>query len=77
MTVKELIQHLTQFDPEIEVVTSITDHTDYVLTLSLESEEVILENELYGDNVYEDFEDKFDEEADYKGKPVLMIKLGC
>jgi hypothetical protein len=77
MTVKELIQHLTQFDPETEVVTSITDHTDYVLTLSLESEEVILENELYGDNVYEDFEDKFDEEADYKGKPVLMIKLEC
>jgi len=77
MTVKELIEHLTQFDPETEVVTSITDHTDYILTLTLGSGDVVLEDELFGDNVIDDFESEFDDDGEYKGKPVLMIKLEC
>ena len=39
MTVKELIEHLNQFDPETEVFSSITDPTDYTVTLSLSSGE--------------------------------------
>ena len=75
MTVQELINHLQQFNPETEVFTSITDPTDYCLTLSLDSNDIVLEDELYGDNVIDDYESEFDDEGDYKGKPVLMIKL--
>jgi len=77
MTVKELIQHLTQFDLEAEVVTSITDPTDFVLTLPLGPGDVTLEDELSGDNVIDDFESEFDDEGDYKGKPIVVIKLEC
>ena len=77
MTVKELIDYLTQFDPETKIVTSITDHTDYVLTLPFDLDDVSLEDELYGDNVSDDFENDFNDEGDYLGKPVLMIKLEC
>ena len=75
MTVQELINHLQQFNPETEVFTSITDPTDYCLTLSLDSNDIVLEDELYGDNVFDTYESEFDDEGDYKGKPVLMIKL--
>lgn len=77
MTVKELIEHLNQFDPETEVFSSITDPTDYTVTLSLSSGDINLEDELFGDNVIDDYESEFDDEGDYKGKPVLMIKLDC
>jgi hypothetical protein len=77
MTVKELIEHLNQFNPETEVFSSITDHTDYILTLSLSSGDVSLEDELSGDNVIDDFESEFDDEGDYKGKPIVVIKLEC
>jgi hypothetical protein len=77
MTVKELIDHLTQFDPETEVFTSITDPTDYCLTLSLDVRDIELDDELSGDNVMDDYEDQFDEDCEYQGKPVLVIKLDC
>jgi hypothetical protein len=73
MTVQELINKLQQFKPETKVFTSITDPTDYTVTLELENLE--LENELYGDNVIDDYESEFDDEGDYQGKPVLLIKL--
>ena len=75
MTVQELITHLQQFNPETEVFTSITDPTDYTLTLSLDSESMELQDELFGDNVCDSYEDKFDEEGEYIGKPVLIINL--
>ena len=75
MIVQELINYLKQFDPETEVFTSITDPTDYCLTLSLDTNDIELENELYGDNVFETYESEFDDEGEYKGKPVLVIKL--
>jgi hypothetical protein len=77
MTVKELVEHLTQFDPETEVFTSITDPTDYCLTLSLDVRDIELDNELSGDNVCDDYEHQFNEEFDYIGKPVLIISLDC
>jgi len=73
MTVQELINRLQQFKPETKIFTSITDHTDYVVTSELESIE--LENELYGDNVFDDYENQFDDEGDYIGEPILVINL--
>lgn len=75
MTVQELITHLQQFNPETEIFTSITDPTDYTLTLSLDSESMELQDELFGSNVFDSYEDKFDEEGEYIGKPVLIINL--
>ena len=75
MTVQQLIEHLQQFNPETEVFTSITDPTDYCLTLSLGSEDITLQDELHGDNVIDDYESQFDDEGEYKGKPVLIINL--
>jgi len=77
MTVQELITHLQQFAPETEVFTSITDRTDYMLTLSLDVNDITLEDELSGDNVCDDYEHQFNEEFDYIGKPVLVINLDC
>jgi len=77
MTVKELIDHLQKFDPQTEVFSSITDPTDFTLTLSLDFNDVSLEDELFGDNVFDDYESEFDDDGNYQGKPVLMIKLEC
>jgi hypothetical protein len=41
----------------------------------LGSGDVVLEDELSGDNVIDDYESQFDDEGDYIGKPVLVIKL--
>lgn len=73
MTVQQLIDKLQQFNPETKIFTSITDPTDYTLTLELEGIE--LEDELFGDNVMDSYEGSFDDEGEYMGKPVLMIKL--
>ena len=77
MTVQQLIDHLKQFTPETEVFTSITDPTNYMLTLSLDVNDITLEDELSGDNVIDDYEDQFDfaGEGDYIGKPILVITL--
>ena len=42
MTVKELIETLQQFDPETRIFTSITDPTDYCLTLELDHQTISL-----------------------------------
>ena len=75
MKVKELIEQLKQFNPETEIFTSITDHTDWTTTLELERDSIELEDELYGENVVDDFEDRFNDEGNYIGKPILLIKL--
>jgi hypothetical protein len=73
MTVQELINKLQQFKPETKIFTSITDPTDYTVTLELENIE--LESELFGDNVIDDYEDMFDEECEFISEPILVIKL--
>jgi hypothetical protein len=75
MIVQELINYLKQFNPETEVFTSITDPTDYTVTLSLDTNDIELDDVLSGDNVIDDYESQFDDEGDYIGKPVLVIKL--
>jgi hypothetical protein len=77
MIVQELINYLKQFNPETEVFTSITDPTNYMVTLSLDVNDIELDDVLSGDNVIDDYGNQFDDEADYLGKPVLVIKLDC
>ena len=76
MKIKNLIQELSKFDPETEVFTSTTDTSDFNVTLKLEAEDIYMEDEIFGDNVVDDFEDQFDEEGEYIGKPVLVLHLG-
>ena len=52
-------------------------HPEYQTILPLDLEGISLEDELSGDNVIDDFEDELDEEGEYIGKPVLIIKLDC
>jgi len=75
MTVRELIEQLSVLNPDTRIFTSITDPTDYTLTLELDDVELV--NELYGDNVGDDYEDMFNDEGEYEyiGEPVLLIKL--
>jgi hypothetical protein len=75
MTVKELMEQLSTLDPDTRIFTSITDPTDYTLTLELDDVELV--NELYGDNVVDDYEDMFNDEGEYEyiGEPILLIKL--
>jgi hypothetical protein len=73
MTVKELMEQLSVLDPDTKIFTSITNPTDYTLTLELDDVELV--NELYGDNVGDDYENMFDKENEYIGGPVLLIKL--
>ena len=75
MTVKELIEQLQSFDPNTKIFTSITDPSDYTLTLELDHQTITLEDELFGDNVVDDYEDMFDDEGEYVGGSVLVIKL--
>jgi len=75
MTVQELINTLQQFKPETRIFTSITDPSDYCLTLELDHQKINLEDELYGDNIFDDYEDDFDDDGEYVGEPVLVIKL--
>lgn len=75
MTVQELINHLQQFKPETKIFTSITDPSDYCLTLELDHQKIELEDELFGDNIIDDYEELFDEDGEFISEPVLVIKL--
>ena len=75
MTVQELINRLQQFKPETRIFTSITDPSDYCLTLELDHQKIELENELFGDNIIDDYEEMFDEDGEFISEPVLVIKL--
>jgi len=73
MTVKELINHLQQFNSETEVMFSHTDHTDYVSKINLYEEDVVL-----GDVVSDDYdgdEELWDDEDNYCGPEVVLFTL--
>jgi hypothetical protein len=61
MTVKELITHLQQFNPETPIVIQHIDHTDWNYTWDLESE-----------GVYED-EDVYDEDGELEYPKAIVI----
>jgi len=64
MKVKELINILSQVDPEKEVIIKYTDHTDYTYTFDFgfDYEDVFINTEgsPYGDDDFEN--DEWDEE---------------
>lgn len=74
MKVKELIKKLSKFDGELEVYTSITDTTDYIMVSNLKSSEVRKRKEFGCDN-FDDFEHLRDDEGNWIGKDVVMIEL--
>ena len=58
MKVKELINILSQVDPEKEVIIKYTDHTDYTYTFDFDDEDVFINTEgsPYGDDDFENDE---------------------
>jgi hypothetical protein len=74
MKVKELIKKLSKFDGELEVYTSITDTTDYIMVSNLKSSEVRKRKKFGCDN-FEGFEHLIDDEGNWIGKDVVMIEL--
>jgi len=73
MTVKELINHLQQFESETKVMFSHLDDTDFLYKINFYEEDVVL-----GDVVSDDFDgvsDFFDDEDNYCGPEVVLFNL--
>jgi hypothetical protein len=73
MTVKELIKHLEQFEPETEVMFSHTDPTDWTTKINIEEEDVVL-----GDVVSDDYDgdsELWDDGDNYCGPEVVLFTL--
>ena len=71
MNVKELIEILSQYDPETEVMGMVTDPTDWTYKVDIESVEY--------DNPLDDGDiddDTFNEDGEYVGPKVVLINLG-
>jgi len=85
MKVKDLIEQLSKFDSETEVLGMCTDPTDYTYKTSIKS--IILDNP-YDENGYSgidgsevDFEECYEEDEEtgdetYIGTKVVLINLG-
>jgi hypothetical protein len=73
MTVKELINHLQQFESETKVMFSHLDHTDYMYKLDLREEDVVL-GDVVSDHYDEDNE-LWDDEDNYCGPEVVLFNL--
>lgn len=73
MTVKELIDHLQQFEQQTEVMFSFTDHTDFLYKVNFYEEDVVL-----GDVISDDYDgdsEFFDDEDNYCGPEVVLFTL--
>lgn len=73
MTVKELINHLQQFEQQTEVMFSFLDHTDFLYKVNFYKEDVVL-----GDVISDDYDgdsDFFDDEDNYCGPEVVLFTL--
>lgn len=86
MNVKELIEQLSKFDPETEVICSCTDPTDYTYKVPIKSIELDHPWDSNGfsgvdgsEIVNDDYDDNFpwDKEGNYVGSnKVVVIDLG-
>jgi hypothetical protein len=74
MTVKELINHLQQFESEAEVMFSHTDHTDFLYKINFYEEDVVL-GDVISDDPYDGDSDFFDDEDNYCGPEVVLFNL--
>jgi len=73
MTVKELIDHLSKFEQQTEVMFSFTDHTDFLYKVNFYEEDVVLGGVLSDD--YDGDSDFFDDEDNYCGPEVVLFTL--
>ncbi len=80
MTVKQLIDQLSQFDPNTEVLGMCTDPTDYTYKVQIESIEL---GNPFDDNGYSgvdgslnDNDEYYDEDDNYVGPKVVLINIG-
>jgi hypothetical protein len=72
MNVKELIEHLNQFNPETQVMFSITDHTDWNSKLDIEKDSV----GLGGMECDDDCEiELWDDNGEYIGPEVVLFTV--
>ena len=78
MKVKELINILSQVDPEMEVIIKYTDHTDYTYTfgfgIGIEDVFINTEGSPYGDDDFED--DDFENDEWDEDKQVVSFEIG-
>jgi len=73
MTVKELINHLQQFEQQTEVMFSFLDHTDFLYKVNFNEEDVVL-----GDVISDDYDGEYelwDDEDNYCGPEVVLFTL--
>lgn len=87
MKLKDFISHLQNFDPELEVVVSVTDPTDYEYKVLINEDSVSV-GDPYDTNGYSAltgeeslWSDDYDEDEEtgetvYIGPKVLIIDLG-
>ena len=73
MTVKELINHLQQFNPETEVMFSLLDHTDFMYKVDLNEDDVVL-GDVVSDH-YDGEDELWDDEDNYIGPEVVLFNL--
>ena len=74
MTVKELINHLQQFESETEVMFSYLDHTDFLYKVNFYEEDVVL-GDVISDEDYDGESELFDDEDNYCGPEVVLFNL--
>ena len=73
MTVKELINHLKQFNPETEVMFSHLDHTDYNYKINMSEDDIFIGDPTSDDSNLPD--EMYNEEWDYIGPEVVLFNL--
>ncbi len=80
MKIKDLIEQLSKFNPETEVLGTFVDPTDYTYKVDVQSIYLGSPFDSNGYNVIDDSEDDFDtmydDEGEYIGEKVLLINLG-
>lgn len=79
MTVKDLIEQLSEFNPETEVICSVTDPTDY--TYKVPIDDIRLDSP-FDSNGYSGVDgseiegDVYDDDFEFIGEKVVIIDLG-
>ena len=74
MNVKELIEHLGQFNPETKVMFSHTDDTDWTTKLYMKKKNVKL-GDIVSDDYDEEEEELFNDDGKYIGPKVVLFNL--
>lgn len=79
MKVKELIEKLKTFNPETEVICSVTDPTDFTYKVPIDDIRLDSPFDSNGDSGVDDSEmedELWDDEGNYVGEEVVTIDLG-